>query len=210
MFKHAMKWGSVIFDYLVITILLTISLALIFPFPLIVTGTHKYFCFKIEERRLATIFTTIGENWSILWKFALLWSFMVALPVIYLVWFNMNGNNQIFISIIAYVVLIFALILISNGPILIIRMNLTLGQLLFNSFTLIYGCWYLLIASYILCIGYGVLVSYFPYVTPIGLHFLILFDNFASRKAFKKLKAKALKVDPKEIEEIENKDISNI
>ncbi len=87
-------------------------------------------------------------------------------------------------------------------------MNVNLKQLLFNCITLIYGCWWFLLISFIVSIGYFVAFAYFPYIGGAGLYFLALIANLASRRAMRNLMAKRLKVKPSEIIEPENKDIA--
>ena len=204
------KVGTFIFDYLVITILLSISLVLVFPFPFILTGVHKYLCFKFEERRLAVIFETIKENWKILLKFSLFWGVLTGLAVWEVVLFNVGKFDSIPMTVVCYVILVLSVVMITNAPMLIVRMNLTLKQLLFNCITVIYGCWYLCLLAYILTIGYIIGVSFFLYIAPVGIFFLVWYDNFATRKAIKVLKAKALKIKVEEVEEIENKKVSDL
>lgn len=207
--KGFWKVGTFIFDYLAITLLLTLSLLLVFPFPFMVTGVHKYFLFKFEERRLAVIFETIKENWKILLKFSLFWGFVVLLSTYEIIMFNYAKFTSISITVICYILLVLMIICITNMPMIVIRMNVTFKQLLFNCITLIYGKWYLCLLAYILTIGYIVGVSFFVFVAPVGLYFLIWFDNFATRKAINQLKAKILKVNVNEIEEIENRPVSD-
>ena len=56
--------------------------------------------------------------------------------------------------------------------------------------------------------AYFVAVAYFPYIGGLGLYFIALISNHATRRAIRNLKAKAMKVDPKTITEPENKDIT--
>lgn len=207
-FEGLRKLGTFIFDYLVITVLLTLSLALIFPFPFILTGVHNYFLYKFEDRRLANIFNILKENWKILLKFSILWGVVVILSVVELVAFNLNGWKNDFLTTICYVLLFFSVIFITNAPMIVLRMNVNLKQLLFNCFTLIYGCWWFILISIALTIGYFVAFAYFPYISGIGLYILALVANFATRRAIRNLKAKALKVNPNTIEEPENKDVT--
>ena len=66
------KFGTYLFDLLVITILLTLSLVLLFPFPFILTGVNNYFLYRIEDRRLANIFNILKPNFKILLKFSVI------------------------------------------------------------------------------------------------------------------------------------------
>lgn len=205
-FEGLRKVGTYIFDYLVITVLLTLSLVLLFPFPFILTGVHNYFLYKFEDRRLANIFNILKPNWKILLKFSIFWAVVVGLSIFEIVLFNLNTFRNDALTIICYVLLIFSVIFITNVPMIVLRMNVNLKQLLFNSITLIYGCWWFILISIILTIGYFVAFAYFPYISGVGLYFLVLIANKATRKAINKLKAKAMKVDVKTIEEPENKE----
>ena len=201
--------GTIVFDFLVITVLLTLSLVLVFPFPFIVTGVHNYFLYKLDDRRLANIFNIIGENWKILLKFSLVWGIVLILSVLEIVYFNSVWPGHNFLTLLCYVLLILCIILITNAPMIIIRMKVSLPQLLFNCVTLIYGCWWFLLIAYIVTIGYCVAFSFFPYISGAGLYFLVLIDNLAARKAIRKLMAKAKKVPVSEIVEPENMDITD-
>lgn len=198
------KVGTIVFDFLAITILLTLSLVLIFPFPFILTGVHNYFLYKIDDRRLANIFNILKANWKILLKFSIFWGLVVGLSIFEIVIFNVNHWRADVLTFICYVMLVLSVIFITDAPMVILRMNVNLRQLLFNCITLIYGCWWFITLAILLTIGYFVAFAYFPYIGGIGLYFLALIDNLATRRAFKKLKARALKVDPKEIAEPEN------
>ena len=203
------KVGTIVFDFLAITVLLTLSLLLVFPFPFIVTGVHNYFLYKVDDRRLANIFNIFGENWKILLKFSLVWGIVLILSVLEIVYFNSVWPGHNFLTLLCYVLLILCIILITNAPMIIIRMRVTLPQLLFNSITLIYGCWWFLLIAYIATIGYCVAFSFFPYISGAGLYFLALIDNLAARRAIRKLMAKAKKVPLSEIVEPENMDITD-
>ena len=206
-FEGIRKLGTWLFDFLAITVLLTLSLVLIFPFPFILTGVHNYLLYKFEDRRLANIFNILKPNWRILLKFSVFWGLMVGLSTFEIVFFNIRGQSHPVLTFICYVILILSIILITDAPIIVLRMNVTLKQLLFNCITLIYGCWWFLTIAFLLTIGYVVAFAYFPYIGGAGLYFLVLVDNLASRKAIRNLMAKARKVKPEEILEPENMDV---
>lgn len=201
------KVFTFLFDFIVITVLLTLSLALVFPFPFILTGVHNYFLYKLVDRRLANIFNILKPNFKILLKFSIFWGVVVILSIFEIVFFNINGLRNDVLTFICYVLLFFSVIFITDAPIIVLRMNVNLKQLLFNCITLIYGCWWFLLISFIVSIGYFVAFAYFPYIGGAGLYFLALLANFASRRAMRNLMAKRLKVKPAEILEPENKDI---
>lgn len=207
-FEGFRKFGTILFDFLAITVLLTLSLVLLFPFPFILTGVHNYFLYKLDDRRLANIFNILKPNFKILLKFSLFWGIVVGLSLFEIVFFNLNGLRNDVLTVICYVLLIIALIFITDAPIIILRMNVNLKQLLFNCIVLIYGCWWFLLISFVVSIGYFVAFAYFPYIGGAGLYFLALLANFASRRAMRNLMAKRLKVKPSEIEEPENKEIA--
>ena len=207
-FEGIRKFGTWLFDFLLITILLSLSLVLIFPFPFILTGVNNYLLYKLEDRRLANIFNILKPNFKILLKFSLFWGIVVGLSVFEIVFFNINGLRNDVLTTICYVLLILSVIFITNAPIIVLRMNVTLKQLLFNCITLIYGCWWFITISLLLTVGYFVAFAYFPYIGGAGLYILVLVENLATRKAMKKLMAKAKKVKPEEILEPENMDIA--
>ena len=197
--KNFGKIGNIIFDYIIITILLTLSLALVFPFIPILIGTVNYFQREKDERRLKDIFSTIKDNLGIIVKLTLFLIVAIGLSLLNIIYFNSKGMSNDVITIICYIVLVYCLIIFVNSPILVLQMRLTLKQLLFNCITLIFGRWYLSLLTFLLIGGVIVGGIYFIHIVPFTLYFIALIINKSTIINFKILKAKALKTTVEEL-----------
>ena len=191
-----------LFDYLVIDLLLILSIALIFPFPSIFVGVVHYFERSRDDRRLGDIFAVYKDNWSILIKFSLYIVIAYAAAIADIVFLRRPEVGYIVINIIGYTVLILATITLINGPMLILHMNLNFKQLLFNSYMLIFGKWWLFLIIIIIYAGVVVLCIFFPYVSPIFPVILAAIASYSTRVNFRVLKEKAMaKMGQKEKED---------
>ena len=72
MFKNFKKIGDIVFDYVIISLLLTISLLLLIPFIPMYVGVNYYFSKSSEDRSLKDIFICIKNNFGIICKFTVL------------------------------------------------------------------------------------------------------------------------------------------
>lgn len=205
--------GTYVFDYFIITLLLSLSLASVIFFIPMYVGVVSYFQREFEERRLKDIFTYLKEDWAIIIKFTFLELFVLIIPILNLVYFNSGDRSNTPITIISFVVLIYGALMFVNAPILILNMKLKLPQLMFNSIILIYGKWYLSIITIVLVVGVTIGLLYFPYITPFVLYFLAFIIAKSTYVNFEAVKIKTLKrqgvlEDVKE-EEKSNDDIVN-
>lgn len=196
-----------LFDYLVIDLLLILSIALILPFPSIFVGVIHYFEREREDRRLGDIFAIYKGNWSILIKFSIYIIIAYIASIADIVFLRRPEIGYVVINIIGYTILILATITLINGPMLILHMNVNFKQLLFNSYMLIFGKWWLFLITFIIYTGIALLCIFFPYVTPIFPVILAMLTSYSTRVNFQILKKKVLiKRGEKETEEIdENK-----
>ena len=196
---------SNLFDFLVIDLLLILSIALVFPFPSIFVGVVHYFERSWDDRRLGDIFAIYKDNWSILIKFSLYIVIAYAASIADIVFLRRPEVGYIVVNIIGYTVLILATITLINGPMLILHMNLNFKQLLFNSYMLIFGKWWLFLITIIIYAGVVVLCIFFPYLSPIFPVILAALASYSTRVNFQVLKKKALaKIGRQETEDTEN------
>lgn len=191
-----------LFDYLVIGLLLILSIVLVLPFPSIFVGVVHYFERKMDDRRLGDIFAVYRDNWPILMKFSFYIVIAYAVSIADIAFLRRAEIGYVVINIIGYTVLILATTTLINGPMLILHMNLNFRQLLFNSFMLIFGKWWLFLITIIIYAGVAVLCIFFPYVTPIFPVILAALTSYSTRVNFRILKKKVLsKRGEKETEE---------
>ena len=185
--------GTYIFDYVVITLLLSLSLASVIFFIPIYVGVVKYFQREFEERRLKDIFTYLKDDWAIVIKYTILELLVLIIPILNIVYFNSGDRSNNVITIISFVVLIYGVLMFINGPILILNMKLTLFQLMFNSIILIYGKWYLTVITLVVIVGSVIGLLYFPYITPFVLYFFAFIVAKSTLVNFEAVKLKTLK-----------------
>ena len=185
--------GTYIFDYVVITLLLSLSLASVIFFIPIYVGVVKYFQREFEERRLKDIFTYLKDDWAIVIKYTILELLVLIIPILNIVYFNSGDRSNNVITIISFVVLIYGVLMFINGPILILNMKLTLFQLMFNSIILIYGKWYLTVITLVVIVGSVIGLLYFPYIIPFVLYFFAFIVAKSTLVNFEAVKLKTLK-----------------
>lgn len=197
------KFGNVIFNYLVILFLLTISLILVIPFIPMYIGVNGYFSKKNDERALLDIFITIKDNIKIISIFTIFELVFVSVAIGDILYFSSLENSNTVLIVIGYVVLCFLLLFFMNSSVIIINMNVTIKQLLFNCITLIFGKPLYSIILYIFNILLITGMVNFMYIIPFVLFFLAFINEKVNDKNFKILKAKQLK---KSIDELETKE----
>ncbi len=198
-----LKIGNVIFNYFVISFLLTISLILIIPFIPMYIGVISYFSKKSDERSLLDIFITIKENFKIISIFTIFELVFISIAIGDILYFSNLENSYTVLIVIGYVVLCFLLLFFINSSAIIINMNVTIKQLLFNCITLIFGKPLYSIALYIFYFLSITGMVNFIYIIPFVLFFLALINEKINDKNFKILKAKQLN---KSIDELETKE----
>ena len=181
--------GTFIFDYVIITVLLSLSLVTVIFFVPMFIGVVNYFKKHYDDRRIRDIFSYLKEDWAIVIKFTLLEIFVLIIPILNIVYFNTGDRSNAIITTISFVVLIYGVLMLVNAPVLILNMKLKLFQLMFNSLTLIYGKWWLSLITIAGVFGVVVACTYFPYITPFVLYFLALIIQKSTIVNFNKLKA---------------------
>ena len=138
-----MKWfrifGEYIFEYLILTIILVLSLILVIPFIPVYIGVVGYLTHKRDDRMLKDIFTTIKENWKIILKFTIFELIILIFSFLNIYYFrqNMTGFNTV-IVIISYVFLFFGVVFLAHAPMIIIGMIVNLRQIILNTFSFLY------------------------------------------------------------------------
>lgn len=181
--------GNSIFDYIVISILLNISFITVIPFVPILVGVVEYFNTNTNERSLFTIFTTIKKNIQMIFKVTVLYVIVLGSivlnlyaiePTVYAVDIMITGLSYIGLFILSNIII--------NGPIIILKMNVSLRELIVNCIYLIFGDIknYVLIIVTIFIFIYGITFSYVLLI--FGIYFVILLIEKLTFINFIKLK----------------------
>lgn len=205
--KGLKVFGDLLFEYLIISILLSLSLVLVLPFVPVFVGVIYYFKYPSGERMLKDIFKGIKLNFKILIPYTILEVLLVIGSGLNIFYFQRhNPNDNIVILVISYIGIIVGMILLVNGPMIILNMKVTFIQLLFNSVALVFGGISNSIMLFIGAFGYLVLISFYPFMIPVGLYFLAIGSNYITKRNFTTLKAKKLNITVEELIALESKD----
>ena len=188
-------FGDYVLEFFVVTILLILSLALVIPFIPMVVGVTGYFKRDINSRRFKDIFSTMKENWKILIFYTLFQLVILFASILNIFYFNSHfKQNFYFILIVSYIALIIGIFYLITAPTIIVNMNVTFRQLLYNGFMLLMGKLKNTIFALILAAVVVVLILYFPYVIPFMFYFVTLISQKLMSENFLRLKARALGV----------------
>ncbi|MBU0996936.1 MAG: hypothetical protein KKE16_02710 [Firmicutes bacterium] len=138
--KKIQAIGTLVFDYLFLTILFNIATLLVLPLIPFIIGVQKYIQAEPEDRSLILVFVNIKENLSITLKMTLLLIIMFSFSTANIMLLD-TGNLVLdgIVKGLSYVVLMIAFILLMNSPVIITNMNVTFRQALHNSIILIFG-----------------------------------------------------------------------
>lgn len=138
--KKIQKYGTILFDYMFITILLNISIVLVIPFIPVVIGVTKFFTTPNDEKSLSIIFHTIKNNFKIILQITLFMIILFSAPIINLYVLNTENNTiTIVIDMISYIIMVIGLIIFIHMPVIIGYMNVTFKELIYNSIMLSFG-----------------------------------------------------------------------
>ncbi len=175
--------GDVIFEYLIITLILILSICLVIPFIPVFVGVIAYLRLDINTRTL--------RDFSILNLY-----FFLTHP----------EKNQMIVLILSYIALFIGIVFFIHAPIIILTMKVNFRQLMYNSIMLIFGGIFRSILTIVLLIGVAFIAIYLPHL----LFFLPYFIAFVIAKMiypnFYVLKARALKTTPQELLNQEQQD----
>lgn len=184
-------YGDYAFEFLVITILFSLSLVLILPFPLMMVGICGYFQSDIHERRLIDIFKHIKENIKIIILYSIFQLVILLVPCLNIYYYNTHPEliNEVIYTI-SYVILILGVICMVSAPTIIINMKVNLRQLIFNSFILLFSNIKNALITIILIALIVLLVIYFPYVIILTFYFILLITTKLMGENLSIIKAK--------------------
>lgn len=200
-------FGDYVLEFFVVTILLILSLALVIPFIPMVVGVTGYFKRDINSRRFKDIFSTIKENWKILIFYTIFQLIILVASILNIFYFNSHfEQNFYFILIVSYIALIIGIFYLITAPTIIVNMNVSFRQLLYNGFMLLMGNLKNTIFALVLAALVVVLILYFPYVIPFMFYFVTLLSQKLMSENFLRLKAKALGVRVEDLKKESDED----
>ncbi len=202
--KGIFAFGEYAFEYICITLLLAVSFVLVIPFVPMFVGTVSYFKYKQGERRLKDIFTAIGQNWRILIPFTIFELVILGVSLLNVSYSLSTGSKDPFFLLLSYVGLIIGLVVLANGSVIILKMNVRFVQLLVNSITVILGGIPNFLMLALIYGAYLVVGSVNPLLLPFGLYFICMATYTLVNKNILQLKALKYKVSVQELERRED------
>ena len=191
--KSFRLFGDYAFEFLVVTVLIALSAALIIPFVPMVVGVTGYFKENINTRRFKDIFTTIGKNWKILIFYTLFQLIIIVFPVLNIYFFNTHPENtNYFVLAVSCVALFVGVVYFTTAPTVIVNMNVTFRQVIYNGIMLVFGGLLRSLIAVACVAGVVALIIFYPYFVPLTLYAVPLITSMLMKENFLKLKAKAL------------------
>lgn len=192
--------GDYLFEFFVVSILLIASFILVIPFVPMIVGVAGYFEKNIDSRRFKDIFTTIKKNLKIIVLYTIFQITILVVSALNIFYFNTHLENMnAVILILSYVSLFIGLFYLVTAPIIIVHMNVTFRQLLFNSLMLLFGNIKNTSLTLLLIILIVLLVLYFPYVVFALFYLVALLSQKWMRQNFFRLKARVLGISFEEL-----------
>ena len=199
--------GDYALEFVVVTLLVALSaLSVIFFVPMIV-GVTAYFKNDINTRRFKDIFTTIGKNWKILIFYTLFQLIIIVFPVLNIYFFNTHPENvNYFVLAVSVIALIVGVIYLATAPTVIVNMEVTFRQLIYNGIMMLFGSLWRSLVSVFIIAGIVALILYYPYVVVITLYVAPMIISRMMKENFYHLKAKALNTSVFELKKKEKDD----
>ena len=199
--------GDYALEFIVVTLLVALSaLTVIFFVPMIV-GVTGYFQKDINSRRFKDIFTTIGRNWKILIFYTLFQLVIIVFPVLNIYFFNTHPENiNYFVLAVCVIALIVGIIYLATAPTVIVNMDVTFRQLIYNGIMMLFGSLWRSIVSILLIAGIVALILFYPYAVVITLYLVPMAISRMMTENFYHLKAKALNTSVFELKKKEKDD----
>ena len=131
--------GDVIFEYLIITLILILSICLVIPFIPVFVGVIAYLRLDINARTLRDFWMGIKENIKILIPYSIFELTILAFSILNLYFFLTHPEkNQMIVLILSYIALFIGIVFFIHAPIIILTMKVNFRQLMYNSIMLIF------------------------------------------------------------------------
>ena len=191
--KGLARLGEFILEFVVVTLLVALSAALVLPFVPMMVGLNGFFRNKKDVRLFRDIFKTIGENWKILIPYTIFQLLITVFPILNIYYFNTHLDQMnYFILAVSYVALFVGVIYFTTAPTIIVNMRVGFFQLLRNGFMLLFGGLLRSLLSLLLMAGVVALILFYPYAIVGVLYFAPFLLTKMMTENFYVLKARAL------------------
>lgn len=195
MFKNTklIHYGSLLFDYVFLSLLLITSLATIVLFVPVYTGVISYFIESKDKRNLNLIFKTMKGNITVLAKVSLLFTVTVIAIITNLYILN-DGQTIItmMMNFMSYLAMIIVLHIVIYAPIIMIKMNVKLSELIINSIQLVFGGFKRHMGILMIIIFWSYLITQMFIVLYLGIYFVVYVIAKFTYTNFKNLKEKMI------------------
>lgn len=196
--KGLRLFGDYALEIFVITLLLTLSACSVIFFVPMIVGVAGFFKNNIDVRLFKDIFITIGKNWKIIIFYTVFQLVIIVFPILNIYYFNTHAEAMNFIGYfvlaVSCIALIVGAIFLTTAPTVIVNMNVTFRQLLYNGVMLIFGGAIRSLVCVAVVAGVFALFIFYPFAVILTLYVsTYLISRFMNENIIK-LKAKALKV----------------
>lgn len=199
--------GDYALEILVVTALLAVSAFTVVGFVPMTVGVIGFFGREMGTRRFKDIFTTIGRNWKILIGYTIFQLLIIVVPVLNIYFFNTHPLDvNYFILAVSVVVLFAGVLYLVAAPTVIVNMNVTFPQLLYNGFMMVFGSLWRSVAAFALAAGVVALILYYPYAVILTLYLVPMLNASLMNESFLRLKAKALSTSVHELKKQQKED----
>lgn len=200
--------GDYILEFVVITLLVALSAVTVVMFIPMLVGLNGYFKNKKDVRLFKDIFLTIKENYKVIIPYTIFLLLIIIFPILNIYYFNTHPiKMNYFLLAVSYIALVIASIYLATGPTIIVNMNVSFFQLLYNGFMLLFGGLIRSLASIALIAGIFALILYYPYVIVVTLYIVPYATTRLMIENFYVLKARALNTNVYQIKkELESDD----
>lgn len=199
--------GDYATEFIVITVLVALSAFTVIGFIPMIVGVTGFFQNAMGDRRIKDIFTAIKENWKILIFYTVFQLIIIVFPVLNIYFFNTPSEKiNPFVLAVSYIALFVGVVFIATAPTVIVNMNVTFRQLLYNGVMMLFGSLLRSIAAVGVIAGVVALILYYPYAVVLTLYAAPLLTSMLMRENFLHLKAKALGTSVYELKKKQNED----
>ncbi|OQA78411.1 MAG: hypothetical protein BWY30_00720 [Tenericutes bacterium ADurb.Bin239] len=176
-----------IFDYLVLSVLLVISLALIVPFTFALAVMIAYCSIPLDSRSLKGAFRLISENKKQILLYSLISTILLVLLVLNVNYFTFTSSTLSNITLfMSWIILVVVALFTMFAPIVIFRMHVTNKELMQNITLLILRGNVFSLLLLAVTFGLTLVVLYYPLIIIPLLYFygylVYLITNYVLEK----------------------------
>ena len=201
------SFGEYMLEIVFVTLLVALSVLSVVLFIPVMVGLNGYFKNKKDVRLFRDIFKTIKENYKIIILFTIFELLIIVFPTLNIYFFNTNPEKMnYFILAVSYVSLFAGAIYFVTAPTIIVNMNVTFRQLLYNGFMLLFGSLLRSLICIVVVGGVVFLILYSPYAIIATLYLVPFVITKMMLENFYVLKSKVLHISVYELKNRELKD----